>query len=969
MRIIQILLFSSYLFSQQSFSVTPLELDSSRNNALAWLFQNQNGEGSWGDHLGLRVQSTSEALQALARYGMAESYASKAGQSWLSNQEVNSTDSLSAVVKGLAVTEGNNTAQKNRLLANRGGATNNYNWGAYSGYQYSVIDTSVALDALKVASYNDSFIGGSLFGIAIKQLDNGSWAMNQSQSQGSIIATAQVLITFSPYTADFYINKALNWLRSQQKTDGGFAEDASSTYSQVYETAQVVKAILQTQEMEHATALNTTYQTVLKDAQDFLINQQLSSGEWQSGVLATLAALQISPTTSLDDYDEDGVPDEVEIILGTNIAMPDSRQFSMGNGESIEGLTTSSSLMNIISNQSVNTTLQPEGGTEPYHWKIISGSLPDGVTLDASTGLLNGTAEQLGYFNFIYKVVDTNGWTEEKLVQIKIGGNSDIPVLDIAIDTDVNPVSPGVALVYTITYSNHGSEITTNSSLKFPLPQGVSFVSASAGGTLNGKTVEWDLNSIPAHSGAEQQVIVHVDNSLADGSILEVDNATISGTVNSLQKSSFTSLVTSINSHASQMLAIELDSEPILASEKLVVNLMIKNLSYLEKENVTISLRYPEFLKTLPNEYISDNGNCSGTGCDADEFVTWELESLAANSTKKLILPSVINNNLQQGRLITFTATGNDDSNIQITSSNTVFLGKNFNMVDSDEDTVPDRYDNCTLVFNTLQIDTDSDGYGNACDADLNDDGFVSGRDFRLFKKVYLTDNAEADFNGDGFVDKEDEDILRKMWGDNVGPSSYHKPSDTDGDSVIDKEDNCIFVFNTSQTDTDNDDYGNACDPDLNNDGFVSGRDFRLFKKVYLTENAEADFNGDGFVDKQDEDILRKMWGDDVGPSAYNPTSGDSDGDTIPDGYDNCILAFNILQTDTDSDRYGNACDGDLNNDGIVNRLDNNLVRRALLTDDEYADFNGDGFVDRRDKNIFRKMWNSDAGFGPSAYH
>ena len=49
----------------------------------------------------------------------------------------------------------------------------------------------------------------------------------------------------------------------------------------------------------------------------------------------------------------------------------------------------------------------------------------------------------------------------------------------------------------------------------------------------------------------------------------------------------------------------------------------------------------------------------------------------------------------------------------------------------------------------------------------------------------------------------------------------------------------------------------------------------------------------------------------------------DADGDGIPDTYDNCITLPNgptggtcSTNNDSDTDGYGNICDGDLNNDG-----------------------------------------------------
>jgi len=48
---------------------------------------------------------------------------------------------------------------------------------------------------------------------------------------------------------------------------------------------------------------------------------------------------------------------------------------------------------------------------------------------------------------------------------------------------------------------------------------------------------------------------------------------------------------------------------------------------------------------------------------------------------------------------------------------------------------VPDASDNCTLVANPGQCGSDSDGYGNHCDGDLNNNGFVNSQNFILFRQ------------------------------------------------------------------------------------------------------------------------------------------------------------------------------------------------------------------------------------------
>lgn len=90
---------------------------------------------------------------------------------------------------------------------------------------------------------------------------------------------------------------------------------------------------------------------------------------------------------------------------------------------------------------------------------------------------------------------------------------------------------------------------------------------------------------------------------------------------------------------------------------------------------------------------------------------------------------------------------------------------------DADLDGLHDHADNCSLVYNPDQIDTDLDGFGNACDADLNGDCMVNTTDLGLFKSVFFSDYAHADFNGDGVVNPLDLGIFRSLVFLPPGPS------------------------------------------------------------------------------------------------------------------------------------------------------------------------------------------------------
>ena len=120
-----------------------------------------------------------------------------------------------------------------------------------------------------------------------------------------------------------------------------------------------------------------------------------------------------------------------------------------------------------------------------------------------------------------------------------------------------------------------------------------------------------------------------------------------------------------------------------------------------------------------------------------------------------------------------------------------VRLGPNFRYAgDLDGDGIFDTLDNCKLVPNNdagtvpnssgvlkSQLDADHDGYGNACDGDLNNSGLVTSQDNTLLRNVLnqlynvSPTAASADMNGSGTVTSQDNTLLRNRLNSAPGPS------------------------------------------------------------------------------------------------------------------------------------------------------------------------------------------------------
>lgn len=101
---------------------------------------------------------------------------------------------------------------------------------------------------------------------------------------------------------------------------------------------------------------------------------------------------------------------------------------------------------------------------------------------------------------------------------------------------------------------------------------------------------------------------------------------------------------------------------------------------------------------------------------------------------------------------------------------------------DSDADGIPDQNDNCIEQPNGpllpdagehSQLDADGDGYGNACDPDLDNSGIVNFADLAIFRAAFGEVSAIADLDGSGGpVNFADLAIFRTWFGEQPGPSA-----------------------------------------------------------------------------------------------------------------------------------------------------------------------------------------------------
>jgi hypothetical protein len=95
-----------------------------------------------------------------------------------------------------------------------------------------------------------------------------------------------------------------------------------------------------------------------------------------------------------------------------------TRQLALVVGAGVSIVTTS--LPDAITGQGYSFALQTAGGVAPLNWSIASGSLPAGLALNASTGVIAGTAAAAGSATITVRVLDAAANSAERTFTLHV---------------------------------------------------------------------------------------------------------------------------------------------------------------------------------------------------------------------------------------------------------------------------------------------------------------------------------------------------------------------------------------------------------------------------------------------------------------------------------------------------------------------------------------------------------------------
>ena len=188
---------------------------------------------------------------------------------------------------------------------------------------------------------------------------------------------------------------------------------------------------------------------------------------------------------------------------------------------------------------------------------------------------------------------------------------------------------------------------------------------------------------------------------------------------------------------------------------------------------VSLQGNFPQDLVQLFESDPEFTGDCASTTCNTAELIQWPLVDLAAGQSFTVTLPPTVASGAVPGSLINFPFRVKDDQGVEARGTQALYNGCLLDL-DGDCDGIPDTADNCTNVVNTNQRDTNGDGYGNACDPDLNNDGVVNFADIGAWVPLFNTacGNVDGDFNGDGGCNFGDYALFPQYFLQPPGPGA-----------------------------------------------------------------------------------------------------------------------------------------------------------------------------------------------------
>jgi gliding motility-associated-like protein/uncharacterized repeat protein (TIGR01451 family) len=294
-----------------------------------------------------------------------------------------------------------------------------------------------------------------------------------------------------------------------------------------------------------------------------------------------------------------------------------------------------------------------------------SGSFSETYTItsqDVTSGSVLNTASSFGLGPNLEEVFAS----AEAIVEL---ARAELSMFKQAVTEEVNA---GDQLTYNIVVSNQNQVPAINVVVSDELPAGVSFVSASDGGTYNAQTntVTWMMGNLAADASFTLNLVVQVNMDVADGTV--ITNFAVANNDNADFPAESNPAPVTVIARADLMILKGADVGSAYNGEQITYTLTVTNMGPSAAQNVVVSDLLPPQVSFVS---ASDGGVYNAEG----HSVSWNVASMAAQASLTLTIVVQVKMDVAAGTAITNFASvssdtedpdqGNNQASVTVTGS------------------------------------------------------------------------------------------------------------------------------------------------------------------------------------------------------------------------------------------------------------------------------------------------------------
>ena len=221
------------------------------------------------------------------------------------------------------------------------------------------------------------------------------------------------------------------------------------------------------------------------------------------------------------------------------------------------------------------------------------------------------------------------------------------PQLQLSLSADRNPAAPSELVTYRLRYSNLSTTESADG-LSATVPDGMTFVSATGGGTELGGVVSWPVSVGAGISGA-REFTVSVNSGLPDGELLRSEaqfNDSVSGA------SAKSATVVAVQASSPLDLMITSSKDPVREGTALTITMTVSNTSGGTLSNVVLQAVTPEYMQFYEVQ-TSPIGDCaSSIVCSPGDSLTWLLGSMGPGEIRVVRYSASVSPSAVDGALL-----------------------------------------------------------------------------------------------------------------------------------------------------------------------------------------------------------------------------------------------------------------------------------------------------------------------------